>query len=108
DRLAGLLTGALIAEAVAHRVQRAGNMLSVFFTEYPVFDFATAQASQTWRFPPFFHAVLDAGVYPPCSAYEAWFVSAALDDAAFDTIAAALPAAARAAAAATDPEITDA
>ena len=108
DRLAGLLTGALSAEGVAHRVQRAGNMLSVFFTEYPVFDFATAQASQTWRFPPFFHAVLDAGVYPPCSAYEAWFVSAALDDAAFDTIAAALPAAARAAAAATDPEITDA
>ena len=77
-------------------------------TEYPVLDFATAQASQTWRFPPFFHALLDAGVYPPCSAYEAWFVSAALDDAAFDTIAAALPAAARAAAAATDPETTDA
>ncbi|MCV7083946.1 aspartate aminotransferase family protein, partial [Mycolicibacterium insubricum] len=48
DRLAGLLTGALSAEGVAHRVQRAGNMLSVFFTEYPVFDFATAQASQTW------------------------------------------------------------
>ena len=59
--------------------------------------------AQTWRFPPFFHALLDAGVYPPCSAYEAWFVSAALDDDAFAHIAAALPAAARAAAAATDP-----
>ena len=33
-------------------------------------------------------------MYPPCSAYEAWFVSAALDDDAFAHIAAALPAAA--------------
>ena len=37
-------------------------------------------------------------MYPPCSAFETWFVSAALDDAAFDRIAAALPGAARAAA----------
>ena len=73
-------------------------MLSVFFTENPVTDFASARASQTWRYPAFFHALLDAGVYPPCSAFEAWFVSAALDDAAFDRIADALPAAAGAAA----------
>ncbi|OBF28663.1 glutamate-1-semialdehyde 2,1-aminomutase [Mycobacterium sp. ACS4331] len=104
DRLAGLLAGALTEAGVVHRVQRAGNMLSVFFTEDEVTDFASARASQTWRFPPFFHALLDAGVYPPCSAYEAWFVSAALDDDAFTRIEAALPAAARAAAAATDPE----
>ena len=73
-------------------------MLSVFFGEAPVTDFASARASQTWRFPPFFHALLDAGVYPPCSAFEAWFVSAALDDSAFERIADALPAAAAAAA----------
>ncbi|MFA5710844.1 glutamate-1-semialdehyde 2,1-aminomutase [Mycolicibacterium sp.] len=104
DRLAALLAGALSEAGVAHRVQRAGNMLSVFFGEHPVTDFASARASQTWRFAPFFHALLDAGVYPPCSAYEAWFVSAALDDDAFARIAEALPAAARAAAAAKDPE----
>jgi glucans biosynthesis protein len=45
-----------------------------------------------------FHALLDAGVYAPPSAFEAWFVSAVLDDDAFEKIAAALPAAARAAA----------
>ncbi len=73
-------------------------MLSVFFTDTPVTDFASARATQTWRYPPFFHALLDAGVYPPCSAFETWFVSTALDDDAFDRIAAALPAAARAAA----------
>ncbi|MBI3216145.1 MAG: glutamate-1-semialdehyde 2,1-aminomutase [Mycobacterium sp.] len=103
DRLAGLLTGALTDAGVTHQLARAGNMLSVFFTDAPVTDFASARASQTWRFPAFFHALLDAGVYPPCSAYEAWFVSAALDDQAFDRIAAALPAAAAAAAAATEP-----
>ncbi len=103
DRLSALLAEALTQAGVAHRIQRGGNMLSVFFTDTPVTDFASARASQTWRFPPFFHALLDAGVYPPCSAYEAWFVSAALDEDAFDRIAAALPVAVRAAAAATEP-----
>ncbi len=102
DQLCALLAGALTQAGVAHRIQRAGNMLSVFFGDAPVTDFASARASQTWRFPPFFHALLDAGVYPPCSTYEAWFVSAALDDDAFDRIAAALPRAAEAAAAATE------
>jgi glutamate-1-semialdehyde 2,1-aminomutase len=103
DRLAGLFAGALTDAGVAHQVQRAGNMLSVFFADAPVVDFAAARASATWRFPSFFHALLDAGVYPPPSAFEAWFVSAALDDEAFDRIAAALPAAARAAATAEQP-----
>jgi glutamate-1-semialdehyde 2,1-aminomutase len=84
-------------------VQYAGNMLSVFFTETPVTDFATASSAQTWRFPAFFQALLERGVYGPPSAFEAWFVSAALDDATFEVIASALPAAARAAAEATDP-----
>ena len=74
--------------------------MSVFFTEEPVRDYAAAKAATTWRFPPFFHALLDRGVYAPPSAFEAWFVNAAMDDAAFDVIAAALPAAAAAAAAA--------
>ena len=103
DRLASLITGALTEASVAHTISRAGNMLSVFFGEAPVVDFASARATDTWRFPPFFHALLSAGVYPPCSAFEAWFVSTALDDDAFDRIAAALPDAARAAAAAPRP-----
>ncbi|WP_186241553.1 glutamate-1-semialdehyde 2,1-aminomutase [Mycobacterium simulans] len=98
DRLAALLAEALTDAGVPHQIPRAGNMLSVFFADQPVTDFASARASETWRYPAFFHALLDAGVYPPCSAFEAWFVSAALDDAAFARIAAALPAAARAAA----------
>jgi glutamate-1-semialdehyde 2,1-aminomutase len=103
DRLAGLLASALTDAGVAHQVQRAGNMLSVFFSDGPVTDFASARATETWRFPPFFHALLDAGVYPPPSAFETWFVSTALDDDAFESIADALPGAARAAAEATNP-----
>ncbi|BAX90910.1 glutamate-1-semialdehyde 2,1-aminomutase [Mycobacterium shigaense] len=97
-RLAGLFAEALTTAGVPHQIPRAGNMLSVFFSETPVTDFASARDTQTWRYPPFFHALLDAGVYPPCSAFEAWFVSSALDDNAFERIADALPGAARAAA----------
>lgn len=103
DRLAGLLSGALAPTGLSYQVARAGNFLSVFFAEEPVIDFASAKASDTFRFPPFFHALLDGGVYAPPSAFETWFVSAALDDDAFERIEAALPAAARAAAEATQP-----
>jgi glutamate-1-semialdehyde 2,1-aminomutase len=103
DRLAALLSESLTRAGVAHRIPQAGNMLSVFFTETAVVDFDSAANSQTWRYPPFFHALLDVGVYPPGSQFESWFVSAALDDTAFEAIAAALPAAAVAAARAERP-----
>ena len=102
-RLGALIDDALTAADVRHTVQFAGNMVSVFFADEPVTDYAAAKASQTWRFPAFFHALLERGVYPPPSAYEAWFVSAVLDDRAFGIIADALPAAAAAAADAKDP-----
>jgi glutamate-1-semialdehyde 2,1-aminomutase len=102
-RLGSILGDALRAEGVPHRVQFAGNLVSVFFTDGEVTDYAGAQAAATWRFPAFFHALLDRGVYAPPSAFEAWFVSAALDDEAFAVIEAAAPAAARAAATAISP-----
>jgi glutamate-1-semialdehyde 2,1-aminomutase len=102
-RLGALIGDALRAEGVPHRVQYAGNLLSVFFTDDEVRDYAEAQAAATWRFPAFFHALLERGVYPPPSPFEAWFVSAALDESAWSVIEAALPAAARAASTATPP-----
>ena len=82
-------------------MQYAGNMFSVFFAAGPVTDFAGAQAAETFRYKPFFHAMLDAGVYLPPSAFESWFVNAAMDEEALGAVEAALPAAAQAAAAAT-------
>jgi glutamate-1-semialdehyde 2,1-aminomutase len=104
DRLHGLLTDALSGAGVEHTVQRAGSLVSVRFAPEPGRNYADMKAAQTWRFPPFFHALLDRGVYYPPSVFEACFISAALDDDAFGVIADAMPAAAAAAAAATPPE----
>jgi glutamate-1-semialdehyde 2,1-aminomutase len=97
--IVGRLVGdALTAAGVVHQIQYAGNLFSVFFAELPVTNFAEAQAAEVFRYPPFFHAMLDAGVYLPPSAFESWFVSAAHDDAAIERIASALPSGAKAAA----------
>ncbi|OZV76274.1 glutamate-1-semialdehyde-2,1-aminomutase [Micromonospora echinospora] len=97
----GKLAGdALAAAGVPHRLSYAGSMFSVFFTDAEVRDYDSARTQDVPAFTAFFHAMLAAGVYLPPSAFEAWFVSAALDDAALDQIAAALPGAAKAAAAA--------
>jgi glutamate-1-semialdehyde 2,1-aminomutase len=97
-RVRGLVTEALTKEGVAHRVQVAGNMFSVFFTDTPVTDYATARTQEAFRFNAFFHSMLAQGVYLPPSAFESWFVSTAHDDRAVERVADALPAAARAAA----------
>jgi glutamate-1-semialdehyde 2,1-aminomutase len=103
SRVASLVTAALSDAGVAHRVQRAGSLFSVFFLDERVDDYETAKTQQAWRYSAFFHSLLADGVYLPPSAFEAWFVSAAHDDAALQHVADALPAAARAAAAAVDP-----
>lgn len=99
--LAAAVTTALDAAGVPHRLQRAGSLFSVFWgVTGPVRDDASAQRQDVGAYRAFFHAMLDAGVALPPSAYEAWFLSAAHDDAVLDRIAGALPGAARAAAAA--------
>ena len=94
--------GAALDEAsVPHVVQHAGTLFSVFFgaeVAGGVPDYATAQRQDAAAYGRFFHAMLDSGVSLPPSAFEAWFVTAAHDDAVIDRIVAALPAAARAAA----------
>ena len=104
DRASALIgqaaSAALDKEGVPHRVQCAGNLFSVFFVDADVTDYDVARRQETHRFAAFFHRMLDQGVYLPPSAFEAWFVSAAHDDAALDRIIDAFPAAAQAAAAA--------
>ncbi|WP_166998802.1 glutamate-1-semialdehyde 2,1-aminomutase [Paramicrobacterium fandaimingii] len=100
DVLAAEVSSALEHEGVAHTVQRAGNLFSFAFTDEAPVDYADVQAQDAWRYPPFFHAMLAAGVALPPSVFEAWFVTAAHDDAAVNRIVDALPAAARAAASA--------
>ncbi|MGW0698868.1 glutamate-1-semialdehyde 2,1-aminomutase [Streptomyces sp. NPDC002867] len=96
-----LVTDALTKEGVAHRLQTASNMFSVFFIPTEVRDYEDAKKQEAFRFNAFFHSMLADGVYLPPSAFESWFVSTAHDERAIERIAAALPAAARAAAEAT-------
>jgi len=101
--ISAAVSDALTAEGVAHGVQRAGNLFSFVFGEgvaSGVSDYAGVQRQEAWRYPPFFHAMLDAGVSLPPSVFEAWFVTAAHDEHAIARIVEALPAAARAAASA--------
>jgi glutamate-1-semialdehyde 2,1-aminomutase len=100
DRLSAAVSAALATEGVEHTVQRAGNLFSFAFTATAPRNYAEVKAQQAFRYPPFFHAMLDAGVSLPPSVFEAWFVSAAHDDTAVSRILDALPAAAKAAAAA--------
>jgi glutamate-1-semialdehyde 2,1-aminomutase len=89
---------ALSDAGVAHAVQAAGTMFSVFLTDGPVRNYDDARRQDSAAYAAFFHAMLDRGVYLPPSAYEAWFLSSAHDDAALDVVLEALPHAARAAA----------
>jgi len=92
------LSAALTAEGVEHVVAWAGSQFSIFFREDAPQNYAEAQDQATWRFGPYFHAMLQHGVSLPPSVYEGWFVSAAHDDAAIDRVLAAARPAARAAA----------
>ena len=100
DRVAQIISDALTAESVAHNVQRAGSMFSFRFAEGEGTNFEQMQAAETFRYAPFFHALLDGGVFAPPSVFETWFVSTALTDDDFERIAKAAPVAAKAAAAA--------
>lgn len=100
DRLADLIHDALGAVGVAHHIQRAATMLSVRFADGEGHNFSDMKQADTFRYAPFFHALLDNGVYAPPSVFETWFVSAALTDDDFDRIEAALKPAAQAAVAA--------
>ena len=91
---------ALSTAGVPHRLQTAGSLFSIFFTDTAVTDYDGATKQDVSAYQAFFHAMLAQGVYLPPSAYEAWFVSAAHDDGALDRVMAALPKAAVAAGAA--------
>ena len=99
--LSKLVSSALAGAGVPHYLSMAGSLFTVFLGRTdPVTNFADARVQSTAAYAAFFHAMLAGGVYLPPSAFEAWFASAAHDDLALSRIADALPAAARAAAAA--------
>jgi glutamate-1-semialdehyde 2,1-aminomutase len=89
-RLAEGLTAALQEAAIPGVVNIAGSLLTIFFSENPIYNYADAKKSNTARFGRFFQEMLRRGFFLPPSQYEALFVSAAHTDPEIDaTIAAA-------------------
>ena len=60
------------------------GLLTVFFTAEPVHDFASAQTCDAEAYGRFCRAMLERGIYPPASQFEAWFPSLAHDEASID------------------------
>jgi len=61
-------------------INRVGSMLTPFFTDGPVTDYAGATACDTAAYGALARGLLAAGVYPPPSQFEAWFTSLAHDE----------------------------
>jgi glutamate-1-semialdehyde 2,1-aminomutase len=60
------------------------GLVTPFFSAEPVRDFGGASACDVDAYGRFCRALLDRGIYPPASQFEAWFVSLAHDEAAID------------------------
>jgi len=75
------------ATGVPVTVNRVGSMLTAFFTEGPVTDYASAKRADTARYARFFHGMLERGVFLAPSQFEAAFVSLAHRDGDLDEAA---------------------
>jgi glutamate-1-semialdehyde 2,1-aminomutase len=81
EELAGLAKRA----GVPLTINRVGSMWTAFFSEGPIFDYASAKKSDVAKFGRFFHRMLERGVYLPPSQFEAAFCSLAHTDADLQT-----------------------
>lgn len=85
----GLIRAAEEAGVPVH-VNRAGSLITTFFTDSQVFDYASARSSDTERYAAYFREMLNRGVFLAPSQFEAMFVSVAhTDDEIAETIDAA-------------------
>src|SRR5439155_8161551 len=75
------LRAAAAAANVPLTVNRVGSMLTGFFCDGPVTDYASAKRADTKRYARYFHGMLERGVFLAPSQFEAAFVSLAHTDA---------------------------
>ena len=71
-------------KGIAHKINRKGSMMSVFFHTNRVSNFDEAQEANHSLFNNFFHQMLQNGVYLPPSGYETYFISDAIKDKEID------------------------
>ena len=86
DLQAGLAL-AFDSNGIDATINRAGSLLSVFFSERPaVRNFDDAKAADHDRFGRFFHHMLERGVYLPPSGYELWTLCTAFGENELDMV----------------------
>jgi glutamate-1-semialdehyde 2,1-aminomutase len=81
------ITEAGAAAGIPVTVNRVGSMLTAFFCDGPVTDYASARRADTARYARFFHGMLERGVYLAPSQFEAAFVSLAHSEQDLETAA---------------------
>lgn len=86
-RVESILAHAAERHAVRVVINRVGSMITVFFTQKPVVDLASASATDTAAFSRWFHGLLSQGVYWPASNFEAAFLSTEIGDEEFELLA---------------------
>ncbi|MDQ6775253.1 MAG: glutamate-1-semialdehyde 2,1-aminomutase [Actinomycetota bacterium] len=77
ERLADGLRDVAAAAHRSVRVQSVPGLLTVFFTDTPVTDYAAAAGCDVDGYGAWCRGLLMRGVYPPPSQFEAWFPSLA-------------------------------
>ena len=77
SRLALGLNDAFAKAGVPATINSVCGMATVFFTNGPVTNMGEASAADGQAFAAFFHKMIEQGIYPPPSPFEAWFVSLA-------------------------------
>ncbi|MEN6449386.1 MAG: glutamate-1-semialdehyde 2,1-aminomutase [Thermoguttaceae bacterium] len=88
-RLADGLQAAASRAGVAATVGRCGSMMTLFFSKQPVTDWDSASQCDRRRYARYFWGMIDRGVYPPCSQFEAFFLSTAHSESDIDAVIAA-------------------
>ena len=61
-------------------LNRAGSIMTLFFSDAPVKDYASAKLSDTKRYAAYFEGMLERGIFLAPSQFEAMFVSLAHTD----------------------------
>jgi glutamate-1-semialdehyde 2,1-aminomutase len=77
DALARGLREAAAEAGVPLAVQSVPGLMTPFFSDLPVADYSAAKRSDRDAYAVFARALLERGVYPPPSQFEAWFPSLA-------------------------------
>jgi len=78
--LGDALASATEQSGIDLQVNQIGSIMTAFFTQEAVDDYATAKTSDTQRYAAFFRGMLEQGIYLAPSQFEAAFVSTAHTD----------------------------